>query len=602
MFLVQPRQTGKSFGAYALERYLLNIGCTDTDINHFTKDDKLKVETITKIKAFNKELPPYLRMVSKGDSRNKESVDVVAINNKLLTHIMQPSTVSAINLGRGLSSPIMFFDEVGYFVNIFLTLPAALKATGAMVDIAKETGSPYGTVLMSTAAYLNTKHGEYAHSLFTAGLPFTEKLFDCKDIHELHKLISNNSRTLSNGKAKIKLVSVEFNHRQLGYTDNWLLDKMSNSLSDGENAETDYLNIWVTGTDTSPIRSELLQVMKDSVKEPSYVEITDSGFIIRWYVTEEEVKYIKSNKFVIVALDPSDAAGKDDMALVIRDVVSGKTLGVGVFNEVNIITFVEWLAELAIELVYSLFIIERRSTGSTIIDYLLKYLPTKGIDPFKKLFNWIIDEKDVYPKLFEDFNVPLNRRHSGSFEKYKNKFGYATSSGGKASRDNLYGKSLLPSVKYTGHVTHDKELVGQVSSLVIKNGRIDHIAGGNDDLVIAWLLSYWVLVYGRNLEYYGIKTRSIMSVVVSRLEENINSNDEESELYRAEQEDLKRRIEDFMDILSKEKNDNKAFILINKIKRMSSQLDKRMVVTFNIDHMLRDIEDVRLENKRKIIY
>lgn len=596
-FLVQLRQTGKSFGIYSLERYLLNIGCSDTEINHFTKDDKLKIEAISKIKALNKELPPYLRFSTKADSRNKESVDVAILNNKLVTHIMQASSIGAMNLGRGLTSPIMFFDELAYFINNFLTVPAALKATGAVVDIAKESGAPYGTILATTAGYLNTKHGAYAHGLFEVGLKFTEKLFDCRDEDELKTIIAKNSRSAAGG-VKPKLISMEFNHRQLGFTDAWLREKMEAALSDGDNAETDYLNQWAAGSDTSPIKPELIDIMNDSAMEPLYTEITDRGFIIRWYIPEEEVERVKTSRHVVVALDTSDAVGKDDIAMVIRDVTSGKVLGIGVYNEVNIITFVEWLADLAIELQRSLFIIERRSTGTTIIDYLLKFLPMKGIDPFKKLFNWVVDEHEAYPQPYESISVPMSRRHPGTYEKYRAKFGYATSGAGKSSRDNLYGRSLLPAVKYTGHVTHDKELVGQVAGLVVKNGRIDHASGGHDDLVIAWLLSYWVLVYGRNLEHYDIQPRSVLSVVVNKLYDETNGDAQAAEEHRIEQEALKKQIEDIFETLRKETNDNKAIILAGKVKRLSSKLDRRMVVSFNVDAVLQEIEEDRKLNKR----
>lgn len=598
-YLIQLRQTGKSFGTYGLQRYLLNIACEDTEINHFTKDDKLKVETISKVKAFNKELPPYLRLESKTDSRNKESVDVTILNNKLTTHIMQSSKIAARNLGRGLTSPIFFFDEIAFFINNFLTLPAALAAAGDAVDSAKQAGAPYGTIFMTTAGFLNTPHGEYAHSLFESGMKFTEKLFDAKNIDDLETIIKRNSRSSATG-GKIKLVSMEFNHRQLGYTDEWLRDKMASALSDGENAESDYLNIWQTGSDSAPLPPEMLNILKDSSTEPIFTEITNGGFVIRWYITEEEVAYLKKNTFVVIGLDTSDAVGKDDIAMCIRDVRTGKTVGVGIFNEVNIIVFAEWLSNLAIEIVHSVLVIERRSTGVTIIDHLLRFLPANGVDPFKKIFNWVVDDFGAHPKRFEEIDMPMNRRHITIYDKYRPLFGYATSGSGRSSRDNLYGRSLLASVKYTGHVAHDKELVGQITSLITKNGRIDHAAGSNDDIVIAWLLTYWFLVYAKNIGYYGIQPRSVLSVVVSKLESYKGG--EADEIHRAEQEELKLAIEALFEKLRKEGNDHKAYVISNKIKHLSKDLDRKMIVSFNVDAALEEIEENRKENNRQQNY
>ena len=56
------------------------------------------------------------------------------------------------------------------------------------------------------------------------------------------------------------LVLLEFNHRQLGKTDKWLLDKMESAFAKGEDAEADFLNKWNIGTAESAIDKKYLDI------------------------------------------------------------------------------------------------------------------------------------------------------------------------------------------------------------------------------------------------------------------------------------------------------------------------------------------------------
>jgi len=590
--LIQPRQTGKSFSTGILYRYLLSIACNNTKMNLLTKDNKLRVSTIEVIKSIEKELPFYLFLTGKKDTNNSEEITVNALGNKLSSHLAQISPKAARNIGRGLTSPIFHIDEIAYLYNIEITLPAALASGGAARDIAANSGSPYGTVYTTTAGRLDTDSGRYAHKLLQNSAPWTEKFFDAANENVLVDMVRMNSATGN------KTVILEFNHRQLGYTDEWLRGKMEDAESDGIDAETDFLNIWASGTDTSPISKDLLKILKESLVPDYYSDISNHGYITRWYVTEEKLKHIKENVHVVLSLDTSDAVGKDDIALTVRDIRTGKVLAVGNFNETNLITFSEWLVTWFTDFKKIFCIIERRSSGVAIIDYLLKLLPTAGINPFKVLFNWVVEEKEDYPDRFKNIEDPRRGFDQSVLAKYRKYFGFATSGGGKTSRDGLYGSTLLSAVKYTGAGVRDKMLINQLSGLTTRNGRIDHAVGGKDDLCISWMLSYWWLINGKNTQFYGIDPRIILSSVVSTAITTSNGKTISVEK-KQEQEEIKLMIDKLMDFLKIEVNDLKAVLINNKIKQLSKELDPSVLQSFNISGMLQEINDNR-RFKRKM--
>jgi len=591
--LIQPRQTGKSFSTDTLMNALLAVVTKNTKFMLLTKDDALRVANVTRLKDIYEELPPYLQLKTRGDSNNTEKITVNALGNTYTTSVAQASIKGALKLGRGSTLAIIVIDEIAFISNIEYTLPAMLAASGAARDEAARVNEPYGNIFTTTAGYLNSKEGKYVYTeVYQKATKWTEKFYDSKNEEELGDVVYKNS------PGKKKMVLLEFNHRQLGYTDEWLRGKIADAMASGDAILADFLNIWVEGNEQSPIDKSLLKILTDSVVNEPYSEISKYGYITRWYLTEEYIKNTLPTRKVIMSLDTSDAVGKDDIAMTLRDIKTGATLAVGQYNETNLITFSEWLVDWIVEYPELTMIIERRSSGVAIIDNLLKILPMLGIDPFKRLFNWVVDEALEYPKRAEEvFGTTLERRDPHVYTLYRKQFGYATSASGRASREALYGNSLLSSIKYTGNKTRDKQLVEQIAGLTVRNGRIDHKSGSKDDLVISWVLGYWFLTSGRNKEYYGIQNSIVLSTVINN---ELTSNGTKDKLAMQEyQSALKEHIDSLVDILREEKNPMKSIILSNKIKHLYKDIDTRYIQSVNIDGVLESIKIDKEKNKHR---
>lgn len=98
-------------------------------------------------------------------------------------------------------------------------------------------------------------------------------------------------------------------------------------------------------------------------------------------------------------------------------------------------------------------------------------------------------------------------------------------------------------------------MVDQILGLVIRNGRVDHPIGGRDDMVIAWLLSFWILSLGKNLHHYGINVRDILVQ-----NDTLNQKTDPISLYdRQYQEHLKYRINDLIEQLKDELTEEQKF-------------------------------------------
>lgn len=450
-------------------------------------------------------------------------------------------------------------------------------------DNAKLAGAPYGNVFTTTAGFLSSNSGKYAKKIYDDSFRWTEKFYDLENEEELVTKIKLNS------PGKKVQVLLEYNHRQLGHTDDWLRGKIADAMAEGEDAAADFLLLWAEGNERSPIHKDMLKIIKNSKIVEPIIETSNYGYITRWYIPQHEIDAGLRMRNLVMSLDTSDAVGKDDIGMVIRDANTGETLAAGVYNETNLITFSEWIMDWLIRFENLTLIIERRSSGVAIIDNLIKLCIANNIDPFARMFNWVVNDSHMNTKYFEEvIDVSFNRRSSHVYEKYRDKFGFATSANGRASRGTLYGEVFNGSIKYTGSTVRDVTLVEQLSGLTIKNDRIDHKAGSHDDLVIAWLLAYWFLSKTDNKSFYGLKANKVLGTVINAM---VNEQGGEEGIAAKEyQVALKAEIDELLERVSSEKSKIKSTVLTNRIKYLYRNIDTKIIPSFNLESLLENIE------------
>lgn len=588
IILIQIRQTGKSVSTDLLMTLLTNVVCQNTKINLMTKDDTLRRKNVERLKEIALELPRYMQQRSREDSNNGEEITVRSLNNTYTTHVPQASAKRAYNMGRGLTSAIFHIDEAPFQPNISIALPAALAATGAAIDKARASDTPYGTIITTTAGKKDDKDGRFIFNLLSDAAVWTEKFFDCANHAELEKFVRANSRA---GKF---LVNATFNHQQLGKSDTWLKQKLEESLQTGDDANRDYFNMWTSGSQSNPLPISVLERIAASAKGESYTDISSPhGYITRWYIPEDEIHHRMSTGRFVLGMDTSEASGGDDISLILMDVEDLKVVAAGTYNETNLISFSQWVCSILVTYKNVTGIIERRSTGAMLLDYLLLMLPEHGEDPFKRLFNKVVNDFDEFPDRWREIRQPMNRRAQDIYVRYKKTFGFATSGAGATSRGELYGSTLQLSAKRGADRIHDKNLIDQITGLVVRNGRIDHEAGEHDDLIIGWLLCNWLLTHGKNLEFYGIDVRKVMSAMAPPKEES-----PQLAFQRAEQVVIRQRIEDLYGRLTEEADEFVSMRLEQELRVLDKQLILESGDVYSLDALLQQAKETKKTKRR----
>lgn len=585
IILIQPRQTGKSFNTDLLMRWLINIVCLNTEINLITKDDNLRRANVARLKAIAESLPYYLQQKRFDDTNNGEEITVKTLGNIYKTHVPQSSPKAAYKLGRGLTSGIMHFDEPPYQPNIEIALTSALGAIGAAVDKAKANNAPYGTIMTTTAGKKDDRDGRYVYKVLSEAAVWDEKYLDAKNLEEAERMIRKASRGPKGGVVRI---NATFSHRQLGKTDEWLAEKLENNLQTGDDANRDFFNIWTAGSESSPFPTELAEKISSSQRAPEHTSISNDLYTLRWYIPEEYVDEYMANNDTVMGMDTSDASGGDDISLVLTDTRTLKTVAVGTFNETNLIVFAKWVCSLLVKYKRITANIERRSTGGMVLDYLLYMLPQYGQDPFKRLFNRVVQEAEEYPERYREILTDMSRRDPELLVRYKKLFGFATSGSGMASRGELYSTTLQRAIRLAGSGVFDLSLINQILGLVIRNGRVDHAPGEHDDLVIGWLLGQWLLSLGKNLDHYGIDPRTVMSEAAPKQALPLH------EQRRIEEQRIVRdKIIATHEQLSNEADEYICLQLENQLRHLYTKLQLEETELFNLDAVIRDAREKR---------
>lgn len=503
LFLIQPRQTGKSVGADCLMLWLIYFGCYNIEIQLITKDASLRTTNVNRLKAMRDGIPQYLVAFDKSDPDNTEVVGYAARKMLYTAKVPRASAVDAEKVGRGATSEILQFDEAPFINHIGITLPSALGSSTAARENAKRNGTPYGVLFTTTAGKIDSRDGRFVYDMLQGAATWNERYMDAGSQERLEQMIIDNST----GDAP--LMNVTLSHRQLGYTDQWLWETMARNKAFGEIAERDYMNRWTNGTGSNPIDGKTLERITGSEREPDWVEISKEGYMVRWYLPKDEIASMLASRRYVMGLDTSDAIGRDGIDMVIIDTRSLAVVGAGTFNRTSIYRWISFLGSFLIKYPNITLIPERKSSAQSIVDGLIQIFDANGIDPFRRIFNHIADNKEKYGDLLQQTSNSMLRRRM--FETHKQYFGFNTTG---ESRTQLYVDVLQASLDDAAGKIYDKKLSGEFRGLVVKNGRIDHLTGGHDDSIIAYLMANWMLTHARNLQHYGISQKDIRSEVI----------------------------------------------------------------------------------------
>lgn len=490
LFLIEPRQTGKTITSESLMTYLIYIMYKNTRIKLFTHSNDLIHENVEKFKMIRDELPWYLINPSKKDTENKEEVKYGEQNNTYTTKTAQQSLAGAYNAGRGGTVLVNQFDEMPFCANIHISYPVLMNAKNAAVRSARAAQIPFADLITTTAGRLDTASGKYVYDIKNKCLFFSEKFYDLQSNAELKYLLKNGSMN--------NMLYAEYSYRQLGFTRAWADEVAKENNLKPDEIQRDLENVWTVGAERPGVDPALLEKIVQYETDP--VEMTNiDGYLFKWYEPEAEV-WSNKDRWYVIGLDTSENINRDFTTVHMLDIADLSTVMTSKCNDQELIKLAGYIARILIEHPNVVLIPERKSTATVMIELICAELWKNKINPFTRIYNMVFQNRSIEPYASMDIATPYATE--GPLRKH---LGYHTTATGDNSRDSLYKLTLNRGLGINYSTVRDKALISELKALTLTDrGRIDHTTGGHDDATIAMLLAMWMVLYGKNHHLYGM--------------------------------------------------------------------------------------------------
>ena len=387
---------------------------------------------------------------------------------------------SALSLARGLTAPILHFDEPEFTNHIKTIVANSVSTFETAASNAKKNHAMYGRIFTCTPGDLDTKCGMEAQLLLDKTAKWTEHMYDW-DMERIEKYI------LSHGEDCNKIIYIEYSYTQVGDTEEWLAN-IAAKIQDPLTVRREILLQRLHGSSLSPFPQEDINYIVEAEHKP----IQDLEFWLLDYYRFDVYKKLERNIPYLVGVDCATGTNQDNNAITI---INPYTLEPDAEFECSFIGETQYeklIRELVIKVIpRACVIIERNSMGDGIVDHLLHS------DIASRLY--YDKAKDLVEETAKDeATVESMLKKQTQQKKY---YGVYTST---SSREDMM-KILA------NHVNDKKEhfiahnVIRDLSRLIrLPNGKIAAGPGFHDDSIMSYLIALYVYYHGNNIGMFGI--------------------------------------------------------------------------------------------------
>lgn len=494
-WLCLPRQQGKTISFLCLLAWAYSFGTNNSTFIFVNKDSNNAKENLQRLKDIIDCLPVYLRFdqIMEEDENGKIKLVKAARNATSMKHpitknriIIKPKATSyesALSLARGLTSPILHFDEPEFTPYIKTIIENSVSTFETASRNAKKNGAIYCRAFSCTPGDLDTSMGQEAQEVLSHTTKWSEHMYDMRydstndENNELLQYVKNNG---GNG-----IVYIEYSYKQLGLTDEWLRN-MYNKIQNPVVVKREILLQRIRGSSDSPFDQEDIEYMASMVQP-----IIDELYLCDHFRFDIYKKLERLTPY-LVSIDCSTGTNGDSNAITI---INPYTVRPDAEFKCPYIGETQ-LEKLIIELVQehlprACIIIERNSVGDGIIDHLLN-------SPIRSNLYFDKNKDLVEANLADQSNVVSMLKHQGDQKKF---YGVYTDN---KSREDMMAILFRRVAEFKDDFV-TKNITDDIAHLVrFKSGKVAAQIGFHDDSIMSYLIGMYVWYHGNNLSMWGI--------------------------------------------------------------------------------------------------
>lgn len=492
--LLLPRQTGKTIAAASFYVYVYNFRTQNSQISLLNKEFRDSKDNLARIRAIRDLLPSYLRMDAVFSKVNGKKVKVPntaiymehAVNhNKLRTYPKAKNELSAANLLRGQTFPLLWADEFAFIPYMKIVYGNMAPAMSKAIEIAKAHNVPYGILYTTTPGFLTTEEGKYAYGIINNATKFNEGFYDLTYFQLIELIKSNKLSTF---------VFIQFSYSQLGKSEEWFEEQCKNQDFDYMLIRREYLLEWSDESENNPYTKEELDTIKKFCKEPKKTFLIFGKYELRIFEEIPLMSNLVPKYPPIIGVDPSGGVSRDSSCITIIDSKTTRVFAELRCNTMSLIDLARIIEYIVMNMMPNAVVNIERGGGFG-LSVIAKLKETK----VKRNLYYEIKDR-VIEEVFEKNKIIRRSRKTKVFglDNTKN------------MRENLI--ELL-----TERVRHHKDkfisptIYQELRGLEVKkNGKVEHSDLTHDDQIFSYLMAMYVWYEGKNLrENFGIMKSGI---------------------------------------------------------------------------------------------
>lgn len=530
--VVLPRQHGKTIGKICDDSWAANFGALNTNTIYMNKELKNSIECLRIFKNIRNLLPSWiLELEAHKDDKDNEELKIIGYKGNSLKALPSATTIEAAErCGRGLTTSVLYFDEFAFLKYNSTIYTAALPAWKTAAENAKKNGVPYGVTITTTPNSVDTPHGKYCKEMIDSALRWRVEFFDYSDA-QLAEVIEKGAQNY--------FVFVQYSYKELGRSEEWLQKSIREFNGDLLKVKRELLLEWPRSVEGKVFSESQLDLIALALK-PSRYPLNIEGYVFNCY------SRIDFNRNYLLGVDVSGGLSRDYSAIVLVDPEDFSVVAVFKSNKIDTDNLRKLIITLMTEyFLNSILICESNSYGLNILDNLMK---NPMIEP--RMLN---EERQQLGEKTIEHGVIIKRKRKNI------SYGVSTN---PTSRKLMF--ELLPEIiDYEYDKIVAQELYDEIAALEMKkNGKIEHSSDGHDDVLMAYLVVRYALMYGSCLKTkFGIssipsrnnvKTSSTLDAI-SKIEKFLTKNENtdrnlDSQVYLENMDELtgrQRKIDSF---------------------------------------------------------
>lgn len=470
----QPRQTGKTVATEVWFSWVYNFGSRNANMVFLNKKHDDAKRNLSSLKDIIKALPSYLRFdqaFGVDGKKLKASNTVQYIQHKInYNNIkalpMARNRTSAISLLRGQTITNCWIDESAFFQYLEESLQNGMPALTTAFRNCRINGAPHGLCLTSTPGFLTTEEGQYMYDLKNKMTPFSELWYDFT-LQKLTETLNANEKSI--------FVYIRTTYQQLGYSEEWLKERIREQNQKWTDIRREFLLEWATSSENCPFTQEELRNVQRFVRNP-IKQVYISNFLFNIY------SEISPKDKTLIGVDVAAGYSKDSSAICVTDSSTTKLVADFNCNYINPVDLATVIYNLVVNyLPNSLITIERNGVGTGTLAKLMK----------SKIRNNLYYE--IKERTIEERPDGFRTRKRKQMTKV---YGVDNTQLVRESLMDLLTDRVKDHYdKFISPIIHE-----ELKNLEIKKtGRIDHSSNSHDDTIFAYLYSIYPIYYGKNV-------------------------------------------------------------------------------------------------------